>query len=182
MSTGTVPVGDPAAVLRRIRARARRRRTTAGLAVTVAVLAAFVASLSVGAQGLGPGDVLAALTGLGTPRTELVVLRLRMPRALTALLVGAALGLAGALFQRVLRNTLASPDVIGVGAGAAVGAVTASIVLGLSATGTSAARCWAPSRRRCSSPSWPAATASAVPASCWSGSGSGRPRWPSSPT
>ncbi|WP_226350908.1 MULTISPECIES: iron chelate uptake ABC transporter family permease subunit [unclassified Pseudonocardia] len=138
MSTGTVTGGDPTAVLRRIRARARRRRTTAGLAVAVAVLAAFVTSLSVGAQGLGPGDVLAALTGLGTPRTELVVLRLRMPRALTALLVGAALGLAGALFQRVLRNTLASPDVIGVGAGAAVGAVTASIVLGLSATGTSA--------------------------------------------
>ena len=138
MTTAAPPGDDPTAVLRRIRARSRRRRATAGLAVTAAALAAFVASLSVGAQGLGPVDVSAALAGLGTPRTELVVLRLRMPRALTALLVGAALGLAGALFQRVLRNTLASPDVIGVGAGAAVGAVTASVVLGLSATGTSA--------------------------------------------
>ncbi|ANY10170.1 iron ABC transporter [Pseudonocardia sp. HH130630-07] len=122
-----------------MRARHRRRLLFSGAGIGVAALAAFVLTLSVGAQAVPPTDVLAALTGFGSPRTELVVLRLRLPRALTAALVGAALGLAGALFQRMLRNRLASPDIIGISAGASAAAVAGTVLLGLSATGVSVA-------------------------------------------
>ncbi|OLL76209.1 ABC-type Fe3+-siderophore transport system, permease 2 component [Pseudonocardia sp. Ae168_Ps1] len=126
-------------VLRGLRARRRRRVLVSGAVVAAAVLAAFVVTLSAGAQLVPPPDVVAALLGSGSPRTELVVLRLRLPRALTAVLVGAALGLAGALFQRLLRNQLASPDIIGISAGASAAAVAGTVLLGLSAAGVSVA-------------------------------------------
>lgn len=127
------------AALRRVRARARHRVLLTGLGLAAGVVVAGVATIALGDYPLPPGDVLAALVGAGTPRTELVVVRLRLPRALAGLLVGAALGLAGALFQRLLRNPLASPDVVGVGAGASTGAVLAFTVLGLGSAGTSVA-------------------------------------------
>lgn len=96
----------------------------AGAAVTV------VAALAVGDYPIPLGDVLAALAGAPTPgRTGYVVTGLRLPRALGAVAVGACFGLAGALFQRLARNALASPDVIGVNAGAAVAAVVVIVVL-----------------------------------------------------
>ncbi|WP_232021450.1 MULTISPECIES: FecCD family ABC transporter permease [Pseudonocardia] len=130
---------EDAGVLRGLRARRRRRLLVSGAAIAAAVVIAFVVTLSVGARPVAPLDVLAALTGSASPGTELVVLRLRLPRALTALLVGTALGLAGALFQRLLRNRLASPDIIGISAGASAAAVAGTVLLGLSATGVSVA-------------------------------------------
>src|SRR5262249_19846976 len=76
------------------------------------------------------GDVLRALTGQGDPSTGFIVLTLRLPRVLTGLLVGAALGVSGAIFQSLSRNPLGSPDVIGFTQGAAVGAVVTIVVLG----------------------------------------------------
>ena len=67
--------------------------------------------------------VLATLTGQGTRATEFIVLDLRLPRALTAIGAGAALGAAGAIFQSITRNPLGSPDVIGFTQGASAGAV-----------------------------------------------------------
>lgn len=103
------------------------------MAVTVAVLVAAlvvgVLALSVGDFPLAPTDVLRALVGGGDAGTRLVVLELRAPRVVVGLLAGAALALAGALTQTVVRNPLASPDVLGVTSGAAFGAV-AAIVLG----------------------------------------------------
>ncbi|SIS03526.1 iron complex transport system permease protein [Williamsia sterculiae] len=119
------------------RRRRARRLCVSGLIIALLLVAVFVVTLSVGTQRMTFGDVVSTLVGQGTTRTDLVVLRLRMPRALTSMFVGAALGLAGAVFQRVLRNTLASPDVVGIGAGAAVGAVTASVTLGLSGAAVS---------------------------------------------
>ncbi|MCY1141193.1 iron chelate uptake ABC transporter family permease subunit [Actinoplanes sp. Pm04-4] len=97
-----------------------------GLALTVAVA---VFSIGHGSFGIAPGNVVSTLLGGGTAAQKLIVLDLRLPRILTALLVGAALAVSGALTQTFARNPLASPDVLGVTHGASLGAV-AVIVLG----------------------------------------------------
>ena len=101
----------------------------AGLAATVAVA---IVSIGQGSFTIAPGAVIDVLLGDGTTAQRLIVLDLRLPRILTALLVGAALAVAGALTQTFARNPLASPDVLGVTSGASLGAV-AVIVLGGSA-------------------------------------------------
>ncbi|MEV4440608.1 iron chelate uptake ABC transporter family permease subunit [Streptomyces sp. NPDC049577] len=70
------------------------------------------------------GDVARALFGGGDEASRMVVTELRLPRAATGALVGAALALAGAIVQGLARNPLASPDILGVTAGSGVGAVT----------------------------------------------------------
>lgn len=74
-------------------------------------------------------DVLAVLLGRGDRTQQLIVLELRLPRTLTGVLVGAALGVSGAITQALTRNPLASPDILGVTAGAGAAAVLV-IVLG----------------------------------------------------
>lgn len=100
--------------------------TTVVLGLTFAV---FAWSLAVGDFPIGIGDVLATLGGGGDDRSAFVVRTLRLPRGLTAVLVGASFGLSGAVFQRIARNPLASPDIIGVNAGAAAAAVFVIVVL-----------------------------------------------------
>ncbi|MFD5424571.1 FecCD family ABC transporter permease [Streptomyces sp. NPDC127084] len=119
---------------------ARRRRPTAYLlatGLTVALLALCLLSAGLGAYHLPLGDVLASVlhrAGLGghalEHTAESVLWNIRLPRVALALLVGASLGCAGALMQGVFGNPLAEPGVIGISAGAAVGAVGA-IALGL---------------------------------------------------
>lgn len=94
----------------------------------------FAWSLAVGDFPVPLGDVLAALVGAGSDDAAFIVGTLRMPRGLTAVLVGAAFGLSGAIFQRIARNPLASPDIIGINAGAAVAAVFVIVVLGGTST------------------------------------------------
>ncbi len=83
------------------------------------------------------GDVLATLAGGGDAGHRAVVLEIRMPRILLALLVGLVLALAGTAMQSVLRNPLAEPYILGVSSGASLGA-SASIVFGLSAAAAAA--------------------------------------------
>jgi iron complex transport system permease protein len=115
-------------------APARSRRDTRVLVVTVATLAALlpvlVLAIAAGSSQLGLGDVVRTLIGAGTPSQELIVLELRLPRVLCGALVGAALGLAGALTQTFARNPLATPDILGVTSGAALGAVAAIVLAG----------------------------------------------------
>lgn len=92
------------------------------LAALVAAL--FVGSLAVGPVPLRPGTVLAALAGQGTEAARIIVVEIRLPRAILALLIGATLGLSGAALQGLLRNPLASPSLFGAPAAAAFGAVT----------------------------------------------------------
>ena len=105
-----------------------RRTRTVSVVLAVALVVVFAASLSIGDYAVSPSELLSALAGNGSGRTEYVVLRLRLPRAVTGLLVGVAFGVAGALFQRLLRNPLASPDIIGVTAGASATGVTCIVV------------------------------------------------------
>lgn len=103
----------------------------AALAGALALLAAAaLLALSAGAADVGPADAAGALTrrALGRPVEGLaatIVLEVRLPRVVTAMLVGAALASAGAVFQALLRNPLADPHVVGVSSGAALGAVGA---------------------------------------------------------
>jgi iron complex transport system permease protein len=93
---------------------------------------AFALELAWGEFPLSLGDMLAALTGGGHQADRFIVVEVRLPRALVAALAGAALALSGAIFQTLVRNPLASPDIIGVTAGASVPAV-AVFVMGASA-------------------------------------------------
>lgn len=104
------------------------------LAFTLAALAALLAACLVGPSDLPWDRALAALFGGGDPSDRLIVGAVRLPRALAAFLVGAALGASGAALQGLLRNPLAEPGVLGVSACSALGA-TFALTFGLGALG-----------------------------------------------
>ncbi|MFE5035635.1 iron chelate uptake ABC transporter family permease subunit [Streptomyces sp. NPDC056683] len=101
-----------------------KRSILVALALFMGLLLAMAASACLGRTYISPADVWHTLRGEHTPY-DLVVNELRVPRIVLGALVGGALGLAGALVQTVTRNPLASPDVIGVGHGAAAATVLA---------------------------------------------------------
>ncbi|ASW52932.1 iron ABC transporter permease [Plantactinospora sp. KBS50] len=101
-------------------------------AAAVIVLAlACAASIAFGARVISPGEIVSAFTGGGDGVAEAAVLQ-RVPRTLLAVLVGAALGLAGAVMQGVTRNPLADPQILGVTSGAAFFVVVGIAFFGLS--------------------------------------------------
>ena len=91
-------------------------------------------SISVGDFPVDMRDVLASVFGNGNPDTHFIVRTLRLPRTLCAALVGASLGLSGTIFQSLARNPLASPDIIGITAGASTAAVALIVVVGAGST------------------------------------------------
>jgi iron complex transport system permease protein len=95
-------------------------------------LAAGVLCLFHGQVRVPPGEVLSALTGGAPAQQANIVLMQRLPRVALGLLAGGALAVAGAVFQALLRNPLATPHTLGVSAGGALGAV-AALSLGLPA-------------------------------------------------
>ncbi len=97
------------------------------LAAAAAIAAA--AALFVGSAPVSPRAVVAAVTGRGggSDVADVVVLSLRLPRILAALMAGGALAVAGVGFQALTRNPLAEPSVLGVSSGAAFGVVTAQV-------------------------------------------------------
>lgn len=100
------------------------------LILAAVLLAAVLFSLSTGPVRIPLESVLESLTSAGDPTTRAIILDLRMPRTLLAIIAGGGLAVAGAVFQALLRNPLAEPYILGVSGGAAVGAV-AAIVLGV---------------------------------------------------
>ncbi|TFV48999.1 iron ABC transporter permease [Blastococcus sp. TF02A-35] len=110
--------------------RARRLATLALLLVLV--VGAALASIAVGTRSIGLGDVWQALLDGDLASEEAVIVRqLRVPRTALGLLVGLALGIAGALMQGHTRNPLGDPGLLGVTAGASLAVVLAISVLGL---------------------------------------------------
>lgn len=99
--------------------------------LSLALAALFLASLLVGPARISPLPALRALLGGEGQNLVLVMQEIRLPRALLGLMIGAALGMAGAALQGLLRNPLAEPGLLGTSASAALGAVFA-IHLGLS--------------------------------------------------
>ena len=118
-------------VARGRRSRARRRAAILlGLAALLLVVVAV--SLMVGRTVYGPDRVLRVLLGETVPGASFTVGELRLPRAALGALAGFAFGAAGATFQTVLRNPLASPDVLGISAGAGAAAVVGIVLFSLS--------------------------------------------------
>jgi iron complex transport system permease protein len=114
-------------------------RSRAPILITgLAVLAALclLVALSVGSGAVGPRDIVALVAGEATDSQRQVLLDLRLPRALAAFGTGAALALAGALMQVLLRNPLADPYILGTSGGAAAFAL-AAMLAGLSAVAVS---------------------------------------------
>ena len=106
-------------------------RSAAVCAVLAAVIVAVgLYSVSVGDFPIPMSDVIGTLVGDPTTESEFIVGSLRLPRVITAIGVGAAFGMSGAIFQSLARNPLGSPDIIGFNAGAALGAVTTIVVWG----------------------------------------------------
>ncbi|WP_340693970.1 iron ABC transporter permease [Hyphomonas sp.] len=105
------------------------------LILALACLFLFALSALVGSADLGLEVTLSALMGQGTEAARIIVWEIRMPRAVAAFGVGAALGLSGAGLQGLLQNPLAGPGVLGVSAFASLGAVIA-IYFGLAAAGS----------------------------------------------
>jgi len=110
------------------------RALTVTLLALALLLVLIVAGVAQGSTTLAPGDVIRTLLGGGTYPQHLIVFDLRLPRVLTGVLVGICLGVAGALTQTFTNNPLATPDVIGVTAGASTGAVAAILIGGGSFT------------------------------------------------
>lgn len=110
--------------------RARRRRAVIGGAL-ILLLAGFALTLMLGQSFVSPQTVLRVLAGEDVPGQSFTVGQLRLPRAVVAVLAGLSFGLGGAAFQIMLRNPLASPDIIGISRAASAAAVLAIVVLGL---------------------------------------------------
>jgi iron complex transport system permease protein len=99
---------------------------------TAVLLACVVASLAIGSRTTPLGEVVQAFSAYDGSDAHAIVRELRVPRTELGLLVGAALGAAGALMQGVTRNPLAEPGILGINAGAAFAVVLAISALGLS--------------------------------------------------
>ncbi|OZV77025.1 ABC transporter permease [Micromonospora echinospora] len=115
------------------RVRRSRRRHTVLAALGVAVATMVVVSLMVGQTFYPPGDVLRVILGETVPGASFTVGELRLPRTVLALAAGLCFGMGGVTFQTMLRNPLASPDIIGISSAAAFGI----IVLNLAESGVS---------------------------------------------
>jgi iron complex transport system permease protein len=98
-----------------------------------AACAAGVALIGTGDAKVPAADVLRTLAGSGNAYQDFIVNELRLPRVLVGLLVGASLGLGGALFQSISRNPLGSPDVLGLSQGSTAGALVVIVLMSGSA-------------------------------------------------
>lgn len=103
-------------------------------ALLLTACAAGVVLIGTGDFPISFGDVLKTLAGNGTAGQDFIVNELRLPRVLVGLLVGASLGLGGALFQAISRNPLGSPDVLGLSQGATSGALVVIVLTSGGAT------------------------------------------------
>ncbi|MET1008010.1 MAG: iron chelate uptake ABC transporter family permease subunit [Propionibacteriaceae bacterium] len=118
--------------VRDVRQRLRRRTVIVSIALLIGLAVMFMLSMVVGDFPMSVQQVWLSLTGRGTRATDFIVHELRLPRVVTGMLVGVCFGLSGTIFQSMIRNPLASPDIIGITSGASAAAVVAILMLGLS--------------------------------------------------
>ncbi len=132
-----VPAGAPGRLALRVSARRLGRAGWLALAGVLLLGVVLVAGIVLGTVDLPPATTVAILAhrllGLDLPVTwpptaEAIVMDLRLPRVLTAMVVGAGLAVAGVTFQGLLRNPLADPYVLGTASGAALGAAIAVLI------------------------------------------------------
>ncbi len=109
--------------------RVHRRSLLTGLALLALILLVAIASLTSGSYPIPIPDALRALSGEGEDMVRTIVIEWRLPRVLLAILLGASLGMSGAIFQSLTRNPLGSPDIIGFAAGSYTGALIVILLL-----------------------------------------------------
>ncbi len=114
-----------------VRFRLERRTAVVCTVLALVAIAAGITGILIGDYGISLRQAFAALAGQADDRlAQYFVTQVRLPRSVTGLLVGAALGMSGAIFQTISGNPLGSPDVIGFTTGAATGALTQIILFG----------------------------------------------------
>ncbi|HEY0215967.1 MAG TPA: iron chelate uptake ABC transporter family permease subunit [Cellulomonas sp.] len=126
MSGATVDLRSRAAGPSRF--HVNRRAVVVCLTMLLVVAALAVVTVTAGDLGIPPADLPAVLAGNGSRAQDWVLWTNRLPRLLVAVGAGAAFAVPGSIFQSITRNPLGSPDVIGLGAGAAAGAAVAALV------------------------------------------------------
>lgn len=116
------------------RAGVSRALVFSALALLVAAL--FVLTLALGSVSIPPSEVLAVLFGAtpGEPSWATIVDKVRLPRAVTALLAGAGLGIGGLQMQTLFRNPLADPFILGISSGASLGVALVVLLIGTAGT------------------------------------------------
>jgi iron complex transport system permease protein len=124
----TQAAGPQAARSARLRLRRRAAAVTASLALVAVLL--FAVTMLIGDAPLTLWEITTSLTGIvDDPAVDFIVLELRLPIAATGLIVGMALGVSGLIFQTLLANPLASPDLVGISSGASLFAVGSIVFL-----------------------------------------------------
>ncbi len=113
-------------IARNRRSRIRKRNLVIGLLLLILV-ALFLLTLMLGQSFTPPKDVVRVLMGADVQGASFTVGKLRLPRAVLSILAGLSFGLGGIAFQLMLRNSLASPDIIGISSGASAAAVLQSL-------------------------------------------------------
>jgi iron complex transport system permease protein len=104
-----------------------RKPSLAFTGFSLILLLALIASLAFGEAMLSPAEIWAALRGAGEGSSKIIIFDIRLPRTIIGLLVGAGLGASGVVMQAYFRNPLASPGLLGVSSGGALGAVLALV-------------------------------------------------------
>lgn len=122
---------SPVARVRAARQAPRRRRRLVIGGLTVLLVAAFAINVLLGDYTYTVPDFFRILFGEQIPVASYLLMESKLPRAVLAVLVGLCFGAGGALCQTILRNPLASPDLLGVSMGASVAAVFGVLILGL---------------------------------------------------
>lgn len=129
-SDATAPTTPSPPRISHLRTTGRARAIGASIVLAAITAVVFCVSISVGDFPIPLREVIETLLGGGSDSSQFIIETLRLPRALTAVLVGAAFGLSGAVFQSMARNPLASPDIIGITAGSSAAAVFVVVIIG----------------------------------------------------
>jgi len=107
-----------------------RKHSLLFIAMIALLLSMFLADLLLGSVSISVSDIFLALQGKSAPAFNQIILDFRLPKALTAIVAGAALSISGLQMQTIFRNPLSGPDVMGISSGASLG--VAVLVLGFS--------------------------------------------------
>ena len=107
--------------------RVRNALVMPGLVLLAVIL--FIADLLLGSTRVEPSEIFTALFGNGDQGVEIIVMQFRLPKAVTALLAGAAMSVSGLMMQTLFRNPLAGPDILGVSSGAGLGVAVTLLTL-----------------------------------------------------